>query len=89
MKILETLNELRVTHFIWVSDSVGPWEAALDAAESLRLVRVCREGEAWPIAAGLHVGNKLRVVMTQTTSLFDQAMPRQCQASFLQDEPHY
>jgi sulfopyruvate decarboxylase TPP-binding subunit len=44
---------------------------ALDAAQSLRLIRVCREGEAWPLAAGLHVGGKSPLVMMQTTGLFE------------------
>ena len=66
-EIVATLSELGIDHVIWVPDSViGPWEAALDAAKSLRLVRVCREGEAWPLAAGLHVGGKSPLVMMQT-----------------------
>jgi sulfopyruvate decarboxylase TPP-binding subunit len=71
-EIVATLSELGVTHVIWVPDSViGPWEVALDAAESLRLIRVCREGEAWPLAAGLHIGGKSPLVMMQTTGLFE------------------
>lgn len=71
-EIVATLSELAVTHVIWVPDStIGPWEAALDAAESLRLIRVCREGEAWPLAAGLHLGGKSPLVMMQTTGLFE------------------
>jgi sulfopyruvate decarboxylase TPP-binding subunit len=71
-EIVATLSELGVTHVIWVPDStIGPWEAALDAAESLRLIRVCREGEAWPLAAGLHMGGKSPLVMMQTTGLFE------------------
>jgi sulfopyruvate decarboxylase subunit alpha len=71
-EIVATLSELGVTHVIWVPDSViGPWEVALDSAESLRLIRVCREGEAWPLAAGLHIGGKSPLVMMQTTGLFE------------------
>jgi sulfopyruvate decarboxylase TPP-binding subunit len=71
-EIVATLGELGVTHVIWVPDStIGPWEAALDTAGSLRLIRVCREGEAWPLAAGLLVGGKSPLVMMQTTGLFE------------------
>ena len=71
-QIVATLNEMEVTHVIWVPDSVmGPWEAALDSANSPRLLRVCREGEAWPLAAGLHLGGKSPLVMMQTTGLFE------------------
>ncbi|MCI0357941.1 MAG: hypothetical protein L0211_05560 [Planctomycetaceae bacterium] len=71
-EIVATLSELGVTHVVWVPDTaIGPWEAALDAAGSLRLIRVCREGEAWPLAAGLHLGGKSPLVMMQTTGLFE------------------
>src|SRR4051812_5205812 len=52
-----TLEDLGVTHVVWLPDSAtGPWEMALESSQRLRLVRVCREGEAWPLAAGLHLG---------------------------------
>jgi hypothetical protein len=71
-EIAATLSELAITHVIWVPDSaIGPWESALEAAGNLRLIRVCREGEAWPLAAGLHLGGKSPLVMMQTTGLFE------------------
>ena len=71
-EIVATLNELSVTHVVWVPDSaIGPWEADLDSAGSPRLIRVCREGEAWPLAVGLHVGGQSPLVMMQTTGLFE------------------
>ena len=61
-----------ITHVVWVPDSeTGPWEAALDASPNLRLIRVCREGEAWPLAAGLHLGEQSPLVVMQTTGLFE------------------
>ena len=61
-----------ITHVVWVPDSeTGPWEAALDASPALRLIRVCREGEAWPLAAGLHLGGQTPLVVMQTTGLFE------------------
>lgn len=71
-EIAATLSDLRVTHVIWVPDTViGSWESALDATEGLRLIRICREGEAWPLAAGLHLGGQSPLVMMQTTGLFE------------------
>jgi sulfopyruvate decarboxylase TPP-binding subunit len=63
---------LGITHVIWVPDSTfGPWECALEAASPLRLVRVCREGEAWPLAAGLQLGGQKPLIIMQTTGLFE------------------
>jgi sulfopyruvate decarboxylase TPP-binding subunit len=71
-EIVAMLAELGITHVVWVPDTaIGPWEAALVASPSVRLVRVCREGEAWPLAAGLHLGGKSPLVVMQTTGLFE------------------
>lgn len=60
------------THVVWVPDStIGQWEPALSRSESLRLVRVCREGEAWWVAAGLYLGGATPLVMMQCTGLFE------------------
>ena len=37
----------------------------------MELVRICREGEAWPLAAGLLLGGKSPVVVMQATGLFE------------------
>jgi sulfopyruvate decarboxylase TPP-binding subunit len=71
-QIVSALKDLGITHVVWVPDSaVGPWEQALEAARRPRLVRVCREGEAWPLAAGLHLGGQSPLVVMQTTGLFE------------------
>lgn len=71
-EIVAALQALAVTHVVWVPDTaVGPWEQALEAAAGLKLVRVCREGEAWPLAAGLHLGGQSPLVVMQTTGLFE------------------
>ncbi|HUQ82785.1 MAG TPA: thiamine pyrophosphate-binding protein, partial [Gemmatimonadaceae bacterium] len=65
------LEELGVTHVVTIPDStIGRWESAI-ARSSVRVVRVCREGEAWQVAAGLHLGGALPVVMIQCTGLFE------------------
>jgi sulfopyruvate decarboxylase TPP-binding subunit len=71
-EIAAALDELGVTDVVWAPDSLlAQWEAALEAAPRLRLLRVCREGEAWPLAAGLHLGGRKPLVMMQTTGLFE------------------
>jgi sulfopyruvate decarboxylase TPP-binding subunit len=71
-QVVEILTSLGITHVVWLPDSaIGPWEHALERHASLRLVRVCREGEAWAIAAGLYLGGKRPLVMIQNTGLFE------------------
>jgi sulfopyruvate decarboxylase TPP-binding subunit len=71
-EIATTLAELGITHVVWIPDTAtGPWESALENSSRLRLIRVCREGEAWPLAAGLHLGGKAPLVLMQTTGLFE------------------
>ena len=71
-QISSLLEELGVTHVITVPDStIGRWEAAIERSRRVRLVRVCREGEAWQVAAGLHLGGATPVVMIQCTGLFE------------------
>ncbi|MCI0642696.1 MAG: hypothetical protein L0Y72_14810 [Gemmataceae bacterium] len=70
--IVAALEECGVTHVVWLPDSeLGTWDAALSAAKGLQLMRVCREGEAFAIAAGLTLGGKKPVVMIQCTGLFE------------------
>lgn len=60
-----------VTHVVTVPDStLGKWEPAIQRA-GIRLVRVCREGEAWAVAAGLYLGGAQPVVVIQCTGLFE------------------
>lgn len=71
-EIVSILTELGVTHVIWIPDNtLGQWESALEASPDFDLLRVCREGEAWPLAAGLIVGGKTPLLMMQTTGLYE------------------
>ncbi len=71
-EIVAELTRLNISHVIWVPDSVlGRWENAFESSPDIQLVRVCREGEAWPLAAGLTVGGKSPLVLIQTTGLFE------------------
>jgi sulfopyruvate decarboxylase TPP-binding subunit len=70
--VARSLKECGVTHVVWVPDSeLGLWEPALLAEPGLSLVRVCREGEAITVAAGLLLGGKRPVVMMQCTGFFE------------------
>jgi sulfopyruvate decarboxylase TPP-binding subunit len=70
--VAAALKRCGVTHVVWIPDSeLGTWEAALTKSDGLSLIRVCREGEAFAIAAGLHLGGKKPIVIIQCTGLFE------------------
>jgi sulfopyruvate decarboxylase subunit alpha len=71
-QIATVLEELGISHVITVPDStVGQWQTAIERRGRTRLIRVCREGEAWEVAAGLHLGGATPLVMIQCTGLFE------------------
>ena len=70
-QIASLLRRCGVTHVVTVPDStIGQWEAAIEAS-GIVLIRVCREGEAWAVAAGLYLGGAAPLVMIQCTGLFE------------------
>ena len=70
--VAAALKSCGVTHVVWVPDSeLGCWEPALSGDAELRLVRVCREGEAIALAGGLTLGGRRPVVVIQCTGLFE------------------
>jgi sulfopyruvate decarboxylase TPP-binding subunit len=71
-QVAQTLAELGITHVVWLPDSaLGPWERALESSAAFQLIRVCREGEAWAVASGLHLGGRRPLVVIQNTGLFE------------------
>lgn len=71
-EVAAALVQLGFTHVIWLPDSaIGPWEQAFESHPGLQLIRVCREGEAWGIATGLHLGGAQPIVVIQSTGLFE------------------
>ena len=71
-EIVDCLNKMGITHVVWVPDStLGQWESALRESPLIELVGVCREGEAWSVAAGLYLGGAHPLVMIQCTGLFE------------------
>ncbi len=70
--VVAALKACGVSHVIWIPDSaLGAWEAALTATDGFPLIRVCREGEAFAVAAGLIMGGKKPVIVIQCTGLFE------------------
>jgi sulfopyruvate decarboxylase subunit alpha len=70
--VAKALKECGVTHVVWVPDSIiGPWEPDITAEPGLSLIRVCREGEAFALAAGLWLGGACPVIFMQCTGLFE------------------
>jgi len=70
--LVAALADCGVTHVVWIPDSdLGTWEPALQSASNLQLIRVCREGEAIAIAAGLLLGGRRPLVVMQCTGMFE------------------
>jgi sulfopyruvate decarboxylase TPP-binding subunit len=70
--VVAALKECGISHVIWIPDSeLGAWEPALSASRDVQLVRVCREGEALAVAAGLLLGGRQPIVVIQCTGLFE------------------
>ena len=71
-EIISTLSELGITHVVWIPDStLGQWDEALREDKKIHLIQVCREGEAWAVAAGLYLGGAKPLVIIQCTGLFE------------------
>jgi sulfopyruvate decarboxylase TPP-binding subunit len=71
-QIATMLLDLGVTHVVTVPDStIGAWGDAIEGGQGLKLIRVCREGEAWAIAGGLYLGGATPLVLIQCTGLFE------------------
>jgi sulfopyruvate decarboxylase subunit alpha len=71
-QVAALLVELGVTHVVSIADStIGAWAEEIDRTPGISLVRVCREGEAWAVAGGLHLGGAKPVVLIQCTGLFE------------------
>jgi sulfopyruvate decarboxylase TPP-binding subunit len=71
-RVVTALSDCGITHVIWIPDSeLGTWEPALAACKNIHLIRVCREGEAMAVAAGLLLGGRRPIVIIQCTGLFE------------------
>lgn len=71
-EFVDALRVMGITHVVGVPDStLGEWFPAIRQSSQISLVSVCREGEAWGVAAGLFVGGASPVVLIQCTGLFE------------------
>ena len=71
-EIVAAFTELGITHVVWIPDTTtGQWDDALQVAPNITLIQVCREGEAWALAAGLYLGGTRPIVTIQCTGLFE------------------
>jgi sulfopyruvate decarboxylase TPP-binding subunit len=70
-RVASLFSRCGITHVVMVPDhTLGEWVPALRGA-GIRVVSVCREGEAWAVAAGLYLGGSQPLVMLQCTGLFE------------------
>ncbi len=70
--VAQAFRDGGITDVVWLPDSeLGRWDQALASCPGLRLIRVCREGEAFAVAAGLWLGGRRPIVVMQCTGLFE------------------
>ena len=71
-EIVAAFTELGITHVVWIPDTTtGQWDNALQAAPEIQLIQVCREGEAWALAAGLYLVGAKPIVVIECTGFFE------------------
>ena len=71
-EVAALFRTMGITHVVSIADStIGAWHPAIEESPDLRLVRVCREGEAWAVAAGLYLGGATPLVLIQCTGFFE------------------
>lgn len=71
LAVAALLRDMEISHVVTVPDgTIGRWEGDIEKA-GIQMVRVCREGEAWTVAGGLHIGGASPLVMIQCTGLFE------------------
>jgi len=70
--LFEQILKCEFTHVIWIPDSAtGLLQPLFEEHETPRLIRVCREGEAFAMAAGLMIGGARPLVIVQCTGFFE------------------
>ncbi len=71
-RIVAALDQLNTTHIVGVPDNATKVIYDLGHEhEHIRVVPVCREGEAWAVASGLWVGGCRPVVVIQNTGFLE------------------
>lgn len=71
-RIHRALKEQGITHVVGLPDNLSRvFFRGLEEDPDLEVIKVCREGEAFAIAAGLYIGGKQAVVLIQNTGLLE------------------
>lgn len=71
-RIVRGLVDLGITHAVGLPDNTTRIVfELLDSYPTVKVVPVCREGEAWAIASGLWVGGKKPLVIIQNTGFLE------------------
>jgi sulfopyruvate decarboxylase TPP-binding subunit len=71
-RIVHALDKMGITHAVGLPDNATRFLFELLWLHSrIRVVPVCREGEAWAIACGLWVGGNVPVVIIQNTGFLE------------------
>jgi sulfopyruvate decarboxylase subunit alpha len=70
--IYQILKQSGIRYLIWLPDSETHFmhEAILNDSE-IKLIKVCREGEAFAICCGLHMGGEKGAILIENNGLFD------------------
>lgn len=70
--ILRELEKCDITHIVWLPDSEANFMyRTMMEQKKIKLVPVCREGEAVAVALGLQIGGENPVVLHQNTGMFE------------------
>ena len=70
--LVDRLADCGITHVVWIPDTTtGAWDDAFVSSSKIKLIRVCREGEAFGVAAGLYLGGQRPLIIVQCTGLFE------------------
>ena len=70
--VLNELKKCGIEYIVWLPDSEARFMYdAISQEKDLKLVQVCREGEAFGVATGLYLGGKEPVVLIQNTGMFE------------------
>ncbi len=70
--VLDQMKKNGVSHVIWLPDSETNWLYTLMKKEpGITVITICREGLAYPIAAGLWLGGKVPIIQIQNTGFME------------------
>ena len=70
--ICRELKKAGIRHIVWLTDSETHFmHDAMDRDPDLKVIKVCREGEAVAICAGLYLGGAKGALLVENQGIFD------------------